>query len=152
MSPESLALGSIPGIIHRAPSETVEMNKYHFLLVLMSMRDQETRFRPRGEWCLIPLGIFLTSLQSLVTTTFRDFLISSAGWEAFTAQLAWVSAVATIGLFCWWVFDKYTRQIKTPEQILNEITDQMETGNRGEPSRDRTEDPLIKSQVLYQLS
>jgi Phage integrase family len=38
-------------------------------------------------------------------------------------------------------------------QTGREDTDAVEVSERsGEPSRDRTEDPLIKSQVLYQLS
>jgi hypothetical protein len=126
MTGESLTSRSIPGIIHRAPYETVEMNKYHFLLVLTQMREQESRFRPRGEWCLIPFGIFLTSLQSLITANFKNIWLGSATWEAVAVLMAWGSAAAAAILFFWWLVDKWTRRVKTPEEVLDEVTGQME--------------------------
>lgn len=125
--PPKLSPGSMPGIAHWSPPETFQMNKYHFLLVLERMRKQERRFRPRGEWSLVPLSIFVTTMQSLLTSQFKDAMgLDAASWHQMTVQTAKFTAASTLVLFVWWVVDKCVRRDKSPEQMVEDVIREME--------------------------
>lgn len=120
-SPDPLA-----GVTHTAPAEGLRMDKYHFLWVLQRMRDDAGRFRPKGEWALIPLGIFLGMMQALLTSDFKDaFGIEKEVWKASAINIIQGSALATVVLFVWWVIDRCTRRNRGPEQILEEVIVEM---------------------------
>lgn len=87
---------------------------------------QERRFRPRGEWCLIPLGMFITAMQSLLTSEFKDALgVEAEVWKAVAVQTAKGTGLLVVALFVWWLIDKCFRRTKTPEQLCDEVLDTM---------------------------
>src|SRR6266446_4466445 len=126
LGPQQPIQPTTTGIMHSAPSEDLKMNKYHFLLVLERMQQDTRRVRPRGAWSFIPLGVFLTAMQSLITAEFKDAVgVTGIVWQSVTVHLAEAAALVTLGLLGWWVIYKCIHHDKSPEQMLNEITDQM---------------------------
>lgn len=113
------------GFTHEAPQELLRINKYHFLLVLRRMQDQERR-TPKGEWCVIPASAWLALTIPLISSNFKDALgIARFTWAAIVLILWGVTALATVGLFVWWLVDAVRHRDKTPEQLLNDVIDEM---------------------------
>ncbi len=112
------------GVTHAGPIEDVQMNKWHFILVLDRMRAEHGR--AHWDWCLIPFGFFLGMGQALVTSDFKAaFGIDGNVWHAAALNFTGLSAVATLGLFVWWVVDSWRHPAKTAEQVWNEVIDEM---------------------------
>ena len=115
-------------IMHAAPPENVFMTKWHFLYVLQRMQSDERRFKPRGEWCLIPLGIFLSMGQAILTSEFKaGFGLTGTEWKSVAMLLCETTAVLTIALLVWWAIFRFRHHVSGPEEILNQITEQMRT-------------------------
>lgn len=113
------------GLTHEAPQERLLVDKYHLLWVFEKMQRRGTR--PRGEWCLIPAGMFLGLMIPLVTgVSFADALgLSKYTWQAIVVIAAGIAAVATIVLGVWWAMVRWKNPRKQPEQVLAEMITEM---------------------------
>lgn len=112
-------------VIYAAPSEEVRMNRWHFVAVLRRMKSQESS-RPHGEWCLIPLAMFLGVMQPLLTSDFKAaFGVGKDVWHALAILIAGLTGVATIALFFWWFGDKCVRRVRSPEEIVEDVIKEM---------------------------
>lgn len=102
------------------PLEVVQMNKYHFQLVITRLLAKPKG--PRLEHVMIPIGIFFATLLTLLPADFQDYLgIAAAVWHAVALIVCGFSLIASVGLGWWWL--RYTRKHpeKTDEEIYEDI-------------------------------
>jgi hypothetical protein len=66
--------------------------------------------------------MFVTAMQSLLTSQFKDALgVKADVWEAVAVQTAKATGLLVVALFTWWLLDKCFRRTKTPEQLCDEV-------------------------------
>ncbi len=110
---------------HRGINEELTMNRYHLALVIERMKQKPKG--PRFEHVIIPLGIFLATLLSILPSDFRDYLgLEAAVWESMAVIIAILSASATIILFVLWLRNEIGQKEKTSLEIVDELIKEME--------------------------
>jgi uncharacterized protein YacL len=118
----SLTAGSIS---HIGLLETLTMDKYHLLWVIERMLDKRS-IKPPLEWAFIPASMCLGLIIALVTSDPKDALGTPKDvWHAVFIILTLLTVIASILLFAWWFYMKATQKERTPEDVVNEIMDQM---------------------------
>lgn len=111
-------------VVHTAPDEHVDMNKYHVLWVLE--RLQRRHQGPSLDQVAIPLTFCVGLLVAIIPNDFAPFMgLERSVWQAIVIILFGLSAVATLVLFGWWLRWRPRNAQRAPEQILDEILDQM---------------------------
>lgn len=80
------------------------------------LRQYEYALSKRDDWG-IPFGIFATLLVTFPTTTFRDWGLSAATWEAAFALATLLSLAYTIR--AWW----RRGNVETIERLIQRIQD-----------------------------
>jgi hypothetical protein len=112
-----------PEIEHRSINEMIKMNKYQVLLLVERLLKKPKP--PQLEHVAIPLGLCLAFLLSLFTSDFKDFLgVKASDWHGFTFFLFWTTAGIAAIMFLVWLFQR--RKNKTPEEIVNDLIQQIE--------------------------
>ena len=116
------ALGSI---IHKGIPEVLNMNKWHFLLTIERLQKQSKGVQ--WEHPTIPFGIFLAILLSMVSADFKFSLgLKAEVWESVAFCLLIASAIATVILFIMWMGNQKNTSKKSPEEILNDVIEEMD--------------------------
>ncbi len=114
---------------HRGINEELTMNRYHLALVIERMKQKPKG--PRFEHVIIPLGIFLATLLSILPSDFRDYLgYEAAFWESMAVIIAILSASATIILFALWLRNEICRKEKTSLEMVDEVIKEMENDRK----------------------
>jgi hypothetical protein len=112
------------GVQHSIPPEEVIMNKYHFINVVA--RVNKPRPGPSIDRVFVPLTLFLGVLLALLPADFKDYAgIPAATWEALALLVALISGVAAGVLFVIWGYCVVRFRQKSPEQIFDEVVEEM---------------------------
>jgi len=112
-------------LTHQGPDEHLIMNKYHVLLVIERLMKKPSW--PNWEHILIPFGLLLGTLFSLLTATFQDYLgVKASVWEAFALFVIVLSGITTVVFFLMWLRNKSKNPTQTAEQIVENICAQMD--------------------------
>ena len=114
----------VESILHTDVSEKIEMNKYHLLWVMERLSKKSKG--PHLEHVAIFAAMLLGVLFTLLPADFGDYLGRPAAvWEALATGVTVFAGLATLFLFIWWVVNKCKERTQTPEDVVNEIIDQM---------------------------
>lgn len=99
------------------------MTDFHLKYLLQQQRER--RKGPTFEQAAIFLGIALTGLMALLTTTFKKAGFSASTWQAFTLMLVVISALIFTCLFVRWLYCLFRYPPKTVEEEFAEIRQEM---------------------------
>lgn len=105
------------------------LNKYHLTLILdrMAKKGRMPRYEDAWPWA----GTFVALLLSLLPADFRDFLgIGAAVWQAIAIILAFATFGWTVVLLMK-AYCSHKERDKTPEQVVEEVIQQMAKDNKG---------------------
>jgi len=111
------------GVDYTARRVQLHMSDFHLKYLLQ--RQRERCKGPTFEQAAIFLGIALTGLMTLLTTTFKKAGFSAATWQAFTFLLVVISALIFAGLFVRWLYHLFRYPPKTVEEEFAEIKQEM---------------------------
>jgi hypothetical protein len=108
--------------------------------LLLCLQEHERRNEHKNGW-VAPAGMLITILIALVTSSFRDFIVSGAVWHA-------LFLLATVVCFAWLVRALLrARQLSTIAEVVLQLKENAElrralglsleakTGNNGLPAR-----------------
>jgi hypothetical protein len=110
---------------HRGINEEIVINKYQLQYVIDTLIKKNKG--PKFEHWSFVLGAFLVLIYSLLGKDFKEFLgIQAPVWEAITLILAILSGMITIALFSLWLINKICRKQNNPEEVIEQIINQME--------------------------
>lgn len=111
---------------HIGINEIITLNKYHLLLVLDRMQKQKPK-APSFETAMIPFGVLVAMIVSLLTSSFKDFAgIKADVWQMLVLAVVILSGLATAILFGLWLRNRVCYKEKTPDEIVQEIVQEME--------------------------
>lgn len=110
-------------------NEELIMNRYHLALVIE--RSKQRYKGLRFEHVLIPLGICLATLLSVLAADFRDYLgFSAAVWESFALTVCILAALATGCLFILWIIKACRYKEKDSLEIVDDVIREMENDRK----------------------
>ncbi|SRR6266851_784762 len=121
---------STTGLAHTGISETLTIEKHHFLRVLERMQRQNEG-APRSDVLSIALTVFLGDIFIAAATDFRDVAgFSRSFWQA----AAWIVALSALTIAIVWTIRlvRWHRghPRKQPEDIYEEVVKEMENDRK----------------------
>lgn len=108
---------------HDSPSEIIDMDKHHLILILERLKKGSTIPTYSDVWPWV--GVFFALLLALLPTDFQNFWgLSAATWEAIAVILLIASVVMIVVVLCR-AYQYRGERAKTPEGEVQEIIDQI---------------------------
>jgi hypothetical protein len=113
-------------INYQGTNEILHITRYQLLLVLERLEKQKAK-SPLFEHAMIPFSLLISTLVTLITADFRDsFGLNADVWQMFILTVMVLSALITAILFVLWAKNRGSCKLRTPDEIVKEIIEQME--------------------------